>query len=398
MQGSLSDILRGYAVENEMPTVHSQQNANPDDIPVVTDNTQSVLEEAVEDIADDVEELEGKTDAAEKLIDVVESMESKIVFLQNLRSAGKNLDGVAARTLAMGIAESMEARNIPVEWYKKEMERLAVSFESNAYDYSAEAEGAATSIKDRVVTVLKNAYAAIVEFLKKLVDRFRGLGDSMGTAGDRLQKLGIDLENKDAPSGVTLKGGTYEELFTNAGAFNPGEAFKASFNAIDKAYDESSVRIKFLKDKTLTGGGEKPGALSIPLTDGMVIELDADGKMSTKQVKKPDAAKEVAVASVAMIKEMGKDLSAMSTVLHGIDKQNKDLIADLDQLVKKAQAQTAAMDKGADKTQQVNSLGDVTRQLKVVQSLVPQSINHCAKVGKVAYRFALASAARYSAK
>lgn len=387
--------MAAFSAESGLETVHDQQNANPDHLPVVTDDTQSELEACVNEIAEDVAKLAENDQLAEKLVETVESMEGRIAQLQAMRNSGVNLDGNAARQFVLGVAESMEARGFPVEFFKGELDKLNTSMESSAYDYSVEAEEAATGIKDRAIAVLKNVYNAVVEFLRKIVDRFRGVGDNLGKAGDRVQKLAIDLEGKAVPE-ARLKGDSYSELFLNSGGFNPKGAMQQSFDAIDKAYDEASSRIAALTKKLSTGSGELPGDLSIPLSGGVALVIEGKGSAKLKagsEVK--GKAQEVSVATVGVLKDIGKSLSDLSVVLHGIDADNKKVIKSLDEAVKAAQTALEKKDSGADKDSGKVNLSEVSAQMKSVQSLVPMAVKHASNTARIAYRYALASAARY---
>lgn len=394
----MSDFAKAmaeFSQESGLETVHDQQNANPEQLAVVTDDTQSELEECVNQIAEDVEKLADNDNLAEKLVETVESMEGRIAQLQAMRNSGVNLDGTAARQFALGVAESMEARGFPTDFFKGELDSLNTSMESSAYDYSVEAEEAAKGIKDRALTVLKNAYNAVVEFLRKIVDRFRGLGDNLGKAGDRVQKLSIDLQGKEVPD-ARLKGASYDALYLNSGGFNPKGAMQQSFDAIDKAYDEASTRIEALTKKLNTGSGELGGDLSIPLSGGVVLVIEGKGgaKLKTGSEVKGKS-EEVPVATLSVLADIGKSLSAMSVVLHGIDSDNKKVIASLDKAVKAAQDALSKKDSGVEKDVEKVNLSEVSAQMKTVQSLVPLAVKHASNCARVAYRYALASAARY---
>lgn len=391
--------LQDYSQENDLETVHDQQHANPDEMIVIVDTVTTDLEEHVEELAKDVDALQTKGADGEKLADAAESLEHHIAFIRGAREQGQNISALTARALGLGIMASMEGRGIPAAWYEGEADTLAKSFESNAYDYSAEAEAAATSTKDRILSMLRKAYAAVVEFFKSLVDRFRGAGTSIGTAGDQLQKLARELEDKTYPNDAQFKGASYLALFTNDGAFQPGNALKAAVNSIDKAYEASSEQVAFLKKKLESGSGDAHPASSVPLTGGWAIVVNEKGSASLKQVKKVEAgSKEVPAATVAYIREYGKELSALSVVLHGIEKDNNGIISELESSSLLAQNAIAKEPAGEAKAGSSTRVSEVARGISAVKGIVPLAVKHATRVATEVNRYARASAARYTGK
>lgn len=394
MSNSLAAALAAYAVENDLETVHNEQHGSPEEFPVHTDSTQSELELAVEDIAEDVAKIKDSGDVAEKLVDTIESMEGRIVLLQTMRQGGGTLNAASTREWVHGVGESLEARGFPVAWFEKDLKGLSTSMESNAYDYSTEAEGVATSLKTRATDALKKTYEAVVAFLKRIMDHFRGLGDSLAKAGDNLQKRSKELGSKSAKE-THVKGSGFGLLYTAGGAFNPEQAIEASITAVGDSFKESAARVAHLTAKLATGG-ETPAASKIELTGGYVIEINEKGKASLKKEKEVKGDAEVAVATAASIGSIGKKLAALSLILHGKESDSKTLLAALDAIVKKSAAALDGQDKGEAKDANKLNIGEVQAHMKTVQSLVPLATGHAAKVGQAANRYALISAARYN--
>src|SRR5690606_21883358 len=170
MKTNLSNLLRELAVESgELVQDPHDPLLGAEEITVVTDETKTELEEQVEDLAEKVEKIEQHNDAAEKLVEVTESLEAYVAQLHAMRSAGQPLNGPAARMYLMGITTAMEAREIPAELIAGDVMSMHHSFESGVLDdYTAEAEEKTGNWLQRVwamlVSAVKAVKTAVVEF------------------------------------------------------------------------------------------------------------------------------------------------------------------------------------------------------------------------------------------
>lgn len=154
MTHSLTDAFRSYATESEEVdlTVHDQQNANPEPFVAVTDETTTVLEDAVADIAADADKLTENGDLAEKLIDAVESMEGTILAVKSMKAAGENRLWLGERQVDRD-AETLERSLREQRYIKLRLEALRQKIASGHSDAHTES---LVNNAERELTLVRN--------------------------------------------------------------------------------------------------------------------------------------------------------------------------------------------------------------------------------------------------
>lgn len=317
--------------EGELP----DNQVGAEEILVVTDETTTELEEAIEEIADAVNGKEESEAALDSVIEATESLESAIESIRSARLRGQRVNGVAMQIWTNGVVDSMEARHIPSEIFQSLQEEFGDSFEADSYtDYSAEAEEKGEGIMTKLWNMIKAAFATMRDWFTKFLAWFGKSTEAIEKAGVKLAAAAKAKKGQTA-SRKTIPGGSYG-LLVNGSTVDARATVKqieddivASSAASIHLYTEAvaaaekmeapDVTLRLIKSaqsalKKISPSGKRT------LPNGVVktgkFELDANTGKVTNTVKvdmsKPKAFNsEVAVMSLSDIAALGDDLKAL---------------------------------------------------------------------------------------
>lgn len=434
MSFSLNDALTQYGVESGEIELETTNPAGEEEITVITDDTQSDLEEAVSDLADKVERLEEKDDAAEKVVEAVESLESFVGQIDALIEAGTPLTAQAAKFYVQGIAASLEARKIPAAIFGADLIGMNESFESNTLeDYATEAEEKGTGVLAKLVNMLRAAAASVKA---AIIQFFQSIGKSaqaIKLAGEKLKRVGAGL--KGEPKVKELSAGSYR-MITVGGSVAP----TAALEAIIKCYKSDVTQITGQIRKSMeplitamgnpTGAGIKAAGAALnasaladhkrPLPGGYeaVWKVGAGEGMDKLSgakfgIKKGEGggADKAPVLSPAEIVSLGAELIKVAAEMEAAKKDGDATIAANDKLVAAAGkvvggAGRAVKDKvGLNKSETKSDDADARQVLKMAKAamsanknIVPEFVKYMGTAAKTAYAYGAASAGKYSSK
>lgn len=244
---SIAELLKQFSQESASQEAVREENieegqVGAEEITVVTDETTTELEEAIEEVAETVEESEKVAETTETLIDAAESLENAVAQIQDLRLAGQRVNAVSMKIWARGVADSMEARQIPAEVYQDLMDDFGESFEStDTYtDYSTEAEEKGEGLLTKIWNMIKAAFARVRDFFGRLIAWFGKSADSIIKAGYKLRETVKDRkELKSADAKVKAK--SYADLANSSNKVDASAALKEAKNAFTIADTASTA-------------------------------------------------------------------------------------------------------------------------------------------------------------
>lgn len=265
---SIAELLKEFSAESAQAEVEENNleegQVGAEEILVATDETTTELEETIEEVAEAVNDQEKVADTTETLLDAAESLENAVAIIDNARLQGQRVNGIAMQIWARGVADSMEARQIPVEVYGDLLETFGDSFESDTYtDYSAEAKEKSEGIFAKIWAMIKAAFARARDFLTRLIAWFGKSADVVEKAGKKLLKEVEDRKDKKVDKDAKIPGKPYGELMV-------GGKIDAA-NAVDKADGVFAVvsaectklyEVGVSAAKDLEGSGDKKATIT----------------------------------------------------------------------------------------------------------------------------------------
>lgn len=435
MSYDLNSCLLAYAVESgvlDASEVDDHSGVGAEEITIITDETQSALDEAISDLADDYEKLDNSNASAEKLVEAAESLESFVGQLQHMRQNGEVLAGGAAKMYLMGICSSLEARGIPTQIFEGDVLGMNASFESGALaDYSFEAEEKSEGLLSRLYAMLRRAYETVVTFFKEFFLTIGKSARAVEISGKKLQRISSKLKARKDDKKIKSK--PYAQLMMN-GTVDPAAAVarinevynsdivtlaKDMFDSVQPIVDvlanpTSAAVVEAVK----SAGGKVPAAREVDLPGGSKIKFapggtEGIGKLSGVQFSvvggrygmglkdrvtgegKPDG--EVEPMTPGDISKLGGELVTTAGLMKaGVSFSQKAMDAlntglkNADKVVKKA-------DKGS--KEEIAAAREAIKAaqgcIKPMRAIVPTYSKFMGSVAKDAYGFAMASAARY---
>lgn len=229
MKHDITAMLRQFSAESAVEEENVDQGqVGAEEILVVTDETTTELEEAIEQVAETVEGQEAVDESLNAAAGAVESLESAVASLVSARLNGERVTATAIRFWAQGIESSFEARGIPEEAYRELTQDFSESNESDNYsDYSTEAEEKAEGVFAKLWAMIKSAFARMRDFLARLVAWFSKSADAVESAGKKLLKAVEEKKGKKVDKDAKVQASAYGELMVGS-SFDPE-------NAVDKA-------------------------------------------------------------------------------------------------------------------------------------------------------------------
>lgn len=424
---SLAESLRQFAIESgeiANPIAEDPSLIGAEEITIVTDNTQTELEEALEETSEKVEKMEDNGAGAEAIQEAVESLESYVGSLLADREAGLPLTGQGMKYFNMGLVASLEARGIPAEIYSAEVLALQTSFESaSTDDYSTEAEAATQGMLARLWSMLRAAVTAVATAFKEFFTMMGKSATAIEAAGNKLKRVGAGLKG-DAKEGK-IKVGKGSRLGEGT-AVDPVKALDAlkSHYSSDVLGITKEIRgalgdlASVLKNPTAAslksweaGVADKapasktvvlPGAFSLKYVAGVGGGAASLSKANFSVVgsANANAAGEMTPLTPSEITALGGKLVDISKMMNAAMKDcdavvrtNEDLLKAADAGVKKANggdADSVAAARGA--------LSAAKSAINANKGLIPAYIRHVGAAAKEAYGLGIASARKYGSK
>ena len=213
-------IESGEVPKPEEDYDHSRVGA--EEITIVTDNTQTELEEAVEETATVVEKLEERDAAADKIVEAADCLESQLVQLRAERAAGRPLTGFSVSLYNQLMASSLEAREVPAGIFEESVLSLQSSFESGRFeDYTTEAEEKTEGLLSRLINMVKKAAESVWTFIKEFFTTIGRSGSAIKAGGAQLKRQASSV--KGELKKTEAKGSSYN-LLVAEGGFNASKA------------------------------------------------------------------------------------------------------------------------------------------------------------------------------
>lgn len=423
----LGQALMDYAVESGEAVaisapVNELNDAGAGELTVVTDDTRSDLEEALEETAQDCIKLNESNAGAEKLVDAAESLESFMLQLTSFEARGIPLDGAAAQLFLQGVAVSLEAREIPKELFAGDLFAAQESFEALAIghdgskDAAPEAKAKTGNILTRIWNVLKTAVMGAIERLTNWVGTIGKSASAVKASGAKLKTVGKGVTGS---TDKKLKGSSYSSLVVG-GKVNPSLAL----DEVEKGWTGGVLVVtKELREvaKKLTDSLSKPDSGSIgafartidtklhahtqDLTGGYVMKFSPGegggfagvmkAKFAITRGEAPKAGEDFAALSGAEIVTLGGRIEAIGSLMEKI-------ASDSNESVRQAKAVIDAAKRGADKGDDKVEAKEAQQLFSTAQSLVkqissyaPQYVQFMGTIAKQAYALGMASAAAH---
>lgn len=221
----LQSMLADLAVESG---VMEEQQASPDEITIVTEDTVTELEDEVAELADKITEGNANLDQVLEASDAIVSTEAmladRIAFLRNPTHASQYNSTVQAMNWT-GVVESMEGYKFPAALYTDVVGD--VSFEAEeGQDGSAQAGKDAEKkegLIKKFLAMLANAAKAAKAFFVRLLDLFRTSNEKNGRSIQILEQAIAEREGVAKSEKIKTSG--YRQLVVD-GAVKPVEAMK----------------------------------------------------------------------------------------------------------------------------------------------------------------------------
>jgi hypothetical protein len=438
MSFSLSDALRQYGVESgQIDPEEVILPAGEEEFTVITDETQSDLEEAVADLADDVEKLENQDNAAEKVVEAVESLEAYCGQVEALAAAGVPLNGLAAKFLAQGIAGSLEARGIPAAIFQGDVVSMHESFESNQLeDYTTEAEEKGQGVLARLVAMLRAAASAVATAIKEFFTTMGKSASAIKASGVKLKRVASGLKGeakvKEISSGgfgMVVVGGKVDPkkaLDDAHGIYTSGvlkvtkgirdslrplitELSKGTVTGASLKAAGAAVNTSALAEQTIA----LPGGYSAVFKPGQGENFDrlSGATFGIKNPEKKEAPEKSPILSPAEIGAVGDSLVKVGTLMETARKEGDAVIAANEALISAASKVVGGMGRaikdkvGLNKSETKEDDAAARQLLKMAKSaisankgIIPTYVSYLGKLSKEAYRAAAASAGKYGGK
>lgn len=413
---NIAALLKQYSQESveagDEGDVQDNQ-VGAEEILVVTDETTTELEEAIEEIADAVNGKEESEEALDKVIEATESLESAIQMIRTARLHGQRVNGVAMQIWTNGIVDSMEARHIPSELFADLQEEFGDSFEADSYaDYSVEAEEKAEGIMTKLWNMVKAAFAAVRDWFTKFLAWFGKSTEAVEKAGVKLAaaakaKQGTTAKNKTISGnsfGVLVSGSSVDARATvkeieseiikssvtsinlyglAVGAAEKMEAPNTTLDLIHSAQNELK-KVSPESSRTLANGIVKTGTFEVSAETGKIT------RTVKHDMSKPKAFKgEVAVMSLSDIAALGDDLKALGA---------------------KARAEVTKVERATGRNPSVNisktltpeqataarkAARAITGLMKVAQNVTSEAVSFYMPIAKKAYAFGMVCLNQY---
>lgn len=422
----LGQALMEYAVESgeavavELPT-NELNDAGATELTVVTDDTRSDLEEALEETAQEVIKLNESNAGAEKLVDAAESMESFMLQLSSFEARGIPLDGAASQLFLQGIAVSLEAREIPKELFADDLYAAQASFEALAIghdgskDAAPEAKEKTGNILTRIWNVLKTAVMGAITRLTNWVATIGKSAKAVKASGAKLKGVGKGVTG--AATGK-LKGSSYGALVVG-GKIDPDHALQAvetgwtgGVLAVTKELRAISTGLVAALSKADAGTigafartiDTKLHKNEHDLTGGYAIKFTPgeggglDGVLKAKFAITKGESK----AGEDFEPLTGPQIVALGGRLEAIGELMEKIATDSNESVRQARAVIDAAKKGADKSGDSADQAEAKKLFSAAQSLVkqvssyaPQYVAFMGTVAKQAYSLGMASASKH---
>jgi hypothetical protein len=433
---SLNDALFQYGVESGEIELEVTHPAGEEEITVITDATQSDLEEAVEDMGEKVEKLQEHDANAEKVVEVVESLESYVGQVQAMSARGEKLGAQGAKFLIQAMTASMEGRGMPVQLFGSDMVIMSESFESNQLeDYSQEAEEKGEGLLSKFVKMLQAAASAIKTAIMEFFATIGKSAAAIKAAGAKLKRVGAAA--KGTPKVKELSGGSYKTLVVG-GKVAPA----AALDALKKAYNNDVVKtsVAIMRAlKPVTAALQSPTAASLKSAAGAVdtsslndhsgelpggfkavwkvgqgegLSRLSGARFGITKPEKSQAPEKAEILTPSEIVALGGKLDEISTLMTSAKKDGDTVISANEQAVAAAakavggiaariKAKVTGSKSDADKDDD-HAARELLKTVKAIMSanknIVPDFIRHVGTAAKEAYSFGAASAGKYGGK
>jgi len=426
MTTAFARALLDLAIESgEVPKPeedYDHSGIGAEEIVVVTDETQTELEEAVQDTADSVDKMLEHDTAAEKIVEAVDSLESISRQLDAEHAAGRPLVGFAVPLTNQLIASSLEGREIPAGIFESSVMAIQESFENNRFeDYYTEAEEKTEGLITKLLNMLKTAWQSVWTYVTEFFTTIGRSGLAIKNGGTQIKRLAAKLNGEVKKA--ELKGSSYN-LLNVGGSFNPAAAVKAVdegyssialhefgeltglvkpwINGVNLTPTVKAVTLQAMNGSLKGTSHALPGGHTAQLKpgEGEGVAAVAGAKFSITGPDKKGGAEKVAPLSKGELEALGSALEGLGARLIESKKSGtatlqaqKTLLDAVDTKLKGLKSEDK---EGAKKARAIVS--EVSKALQAGKTIIPTYLSFASKVGKQGYNFGKASLGAYGKK
>lgn len=426
MSTSFARALMQISIESgEVPKPeedYDHSGIGAEEIVVVTDETQTELEEAVADTAEKVDRMMENDTAAEKIVEAVDCLESIQVQLSTEAAAGRPLAGFAVPLLNQLIASSMEARQIPTGIFESAVMEIQQSFESNRFeDYTTEAEEKTEGLITKLLNMLKAAAKAVWTYITEFFTTIGRSGTAIKNGGTQIKRLAAKLQGEVKKE--ELNASSYS-LLNTGGSFNPAGAVNAVatgystialgafneitglvkpwINSVSLTPSVKTVNLQAMNGSLKASDHELPGGYKAALKPGAGegVAAVAGAKFTITAPEKKAGAEKAAPLTKGELEALGSALETLGTRLLESKKSGTVVLQAqktlLDEVDGKLKAIKGDDKEGAKKARAI--VAEVTKALNAGKTIIPTYLDFASKVGKQGYNFGKASLGAYGKK
>lgn len=321
-KSTIAELLRQYSQESveagdEGETNVEEGQVGAEEVLVVTDEHTTELEEAIEEIADTVNQKVEAEAALDNVLEATESLESAIRAIENARLQGHRVNGVAMQIWANGVVDSMEARQIPSEVFASLQAEYGESFEADSYaDYSTEALEKTKAIMAKIWGMIKAAFAAVRDWFTRFMAWFGKSAEAIEKAGIKLKKAAAGKKNATATN-TKIGAGPYSDL-VSGGTLKPTEVVKWVAETVKSTASDARMLHGELMTAANTMETEKTASTMFSNTNDAIAKLG-------RVFEKGALSGKIATITIEADKEKGKLSYKIKTDSTGFNKAKGDV-------------------------------------------------------------------------
>lgn len=372
--------------EKAAAALADEQLGNPDKLVVETDEDLGELDKTLKGMAEDANGEIETQQAAEKVVKVVESMESRVAELTQLADSGKNLDATAFRFYMSGISHEMESRELSIVM-ADEVASMEAAMGVDAYDYTTEAKEAAEGIGSKAVNMFKSAIKRFLKFLKAQAARLVAMFGSIDKLG---QKLIVASEKMSGVPEGTIENKKFANLVVGS-KIDPIALLKGLEQALAKVDANDEKMASYLVETAKKAGGIAGGTGGLEVADkvdivsALELELNESGNYAIKDERKVGEKVGTEPLGKAEVKSLGNDLVGIGHDIKLLEGKMETRAKELEAVV------TAELQMKGSEGDVSKGMAEVNKSMKALNSGMSALLQFTGKAAKDAYRFGMAS-------
>lgn len=413
MQSALASALN-VSLENDQ---EHEGDLGAEELNLITDETTTVLDETLQEVAASAEELDMADATVEELELAADSMESMLGALSKVRGDGA-LDAQAMTMYNAGLESLIKAHRLPLP-----VSDLSVSNEAfaagDAMVLSLEAEEKGKNLLQRMWDGIKNAIVSFFTKLKTFITNLGKSGEAVANAGRKLQAAAKGLGTAEQKEGAKVSGGWAKQLVLGGSVDAQKALVAVQQGASEYVFDHTKSVTTAIGPLTAalsnaTAAGIIAAAQKVNLTAAAPknIELPGGAKVEFKvaegdsnlaklagakysltrgEAKAPESIKVLSIGEInalgSELIKMGGQMTKITSLNADMDKANSQLIAAGEKLIK--------AEEGADIAAAKKVLSQLSKVSRLAAGIIPTYMSYAGTVGKAAFAYGKASLAQY---